>query len=347
MTLLFLEGFDHHGTSDSDMDTVLEGKWTRFAGAWERVDGRLGGYAGATNFTSDFLVFGLPPNTTEVILGFAIKFREINADVVDPLIVWSGRDGSNIAILRRSAAGKVRISNNPNNVHYDASVSWKPFAWNYIEVRLYTGTSASNGTATVRLNGQQVLNITGADFNDTTNEIGSITVSGTDHFDPIYDDIYILDTNGTTNNTFLGDVKVETLFPSAAGLSSGWSVTGAANNHTAVSEEPVDFDTSYVSTSTVSEKDTHAFDDLSTITQNVKGIQINTWAKKTAPGNRVIKPVVHSGSTDYDQGEIYLPVGGTDEYGLFSEVLETDPDTSLAWTVSNINSAEFGYKLTT
>ena len=347
MTLLLLESFDHHGTSDSNMDDVLVAKWDFFGGSWERVAGRFGGFAGATNATNDDLIYGVPPNTTEIIIGFAIKFREINSNAIDNIITFTGAAGGGLAFFRRSPGGRPRITNNPSNVHYDAPVPWRHFAWNYFEIRLDTGTTASNSSCTVRMNGEEILDITGADFNDSTNLIGYVNINGTDHFDPIYDDIYICDTNGTTNNTFLGDIKVEALFPSAAGLSSGWSVTGAANNHTAVSEEPVDLDTSYVSTSTVSEKDTHTFEDLTNITQDIKGMQINTWAKKTAPGTRVIKPVIHSGSTDYDQSELYLPVGDTDEYGLYTEVVETDPDTASAWTVTGVNNAEYGYKLTT
>ena len=347
MTLLFVESFDHHGTADTDMDDVLASKWSRGAGNWERVTGRLGGFAGATNATGNFLTFGLPPNTTEIIIGFAIKFREINSESTDPLVVFAGELGNNNAIFRRSTAGKPQIRNNPSNVNYNADVNWRPQVWNYFEIRMDTGTNNSNGSATVHMNGQQVMDITGADFNDGSSLITAVSFQGTDHFDNIYDDIYICDTNGTTNNTFLGDVKVEAMFPSTAGTNSDWSVTGAADNHTAISEEPVDLDTSYVSTSTLNDKDTHAFEDLSLVSQSVKGVQINTWGKKTSTGNRAFKSVVRSDNTDYDQSELYLPAGDTDEYAILNEIVETDPNTSALWTPSGVNNAEFGYKLTT
>ena len=54
--------------------------------------------------------------------------------------------------------------------------------------------------------------------------------------------------------------------------------------------------------------------------------------------------LVASGGTDYDQNELFLP---SDDYGLFTDIVETDPDTSSAWTVSGLNAAEFGIKLTT
>jgi len=349
MVLIALEGFDHHGSSDADLDDYLGRKHASAFGTWEAVSGRLGGLAAATNFTSDDIYVQMKDvNTFEVIIGFAIKFREVNANNPDTLIHFLNRTGVSVASFHRGASGDPRLQS-ANNTIYTTSEKWSPFLWNYFEIRVLSGTNNSNGELELRMNGKTIIDATGVDTFQSTVSRGTanIVVGGSDHFDPIFDDIYVLDTTGSVNNDFLGDIKVEALFPDGAGNTTNFSVTGAASNFTAVSDNPVDDDTSYISSSTVSNKDTYTYDDVSLITSNVKGLVIHTLGKKDGAGDRVIKPVIRSGTTDYDQAEIYLPYGETDEYAFDSQPIDVDPDTAIAWTVSGVNSAEFGVKLTT
>ena len=73
----------------------------------------------------------------------------------------------------------------------------------------------------------------------------------------------------------------------------------------------------------------------------IHGVAVNICAKKDDSGTRTGKPICRSGSTNYEGSE-FAP---DTDYTYFQNVWETDPDTASAWTVSGVNSAEFGIKV--
>jgi hypothetical protein len=348
MVLLNLEGFDHHGTSDANMDDYLDRKHSSIFGTFENETGRISGTALGTNATTDNIVFRFPSNHSEIIFGFAMKFRELNSNVTDNIVEILNQSNQTLCTFFRSANGVPALLEADNTSHFANNIQWKPFLWNYFEIRVLAGTNNSNGQIELRMNGESIINETGVDtfFSGQIGCTGAV-LNGTDHYDPLYDDIYVIDTTGSVNNTWLGDVKVEALFPNGAGNSTQFSVTGAASNYQAVDDNPVDDDTSYVSSSTLNQKDTYAYENLSTITQSIKGVIVHTLAKKDSTGTRAITALIRSGTTDYSQDEYFLAYGDTDEYGFRSSVTDVDPDTSVAWTVSGVNSAQFGFEVTT
>ena len=341
MTLLFLESFDHHGSSDTNMNDTLTRKASNFGGTWENETG-VGefGVAGGTNALADEFRIDFD-SASEIIIGFALKFRELNTTVAtDPFVRIYDSAGAQIAQMVRSQPGFPRMLDNPSN-RYDANAVWRPFMWNYFEIRILAGTDNSNGELEMHMNGKQVLSEIGVDTFSSAGGVGRVQFDGSDHFDHLFDNIYILNTLGSVNNDFLGEIQVETLFPNAAGTTTAWSVTGAATNHEATDDNPFDDDTSYVSTSATSDKDTYNFDNLTSITQNIVGVQMLPNGKKQGTGTREIAPVIRSGSTDYDQTTFNL----TTSYDYYPTIVEQDPDTGSAWTASGVDSAEFGFKV--
>jgi len=340
MTLLFLEGFEHHGSTNANLDSTLTRKYFSRTGAWEILSGRSGGNAASGNFTSDDITIEFTTET-EIIIGFAMKFREINANSADPLVRFLNPSGSHISSFHRGTSGDPRLISNDNTL-YTSSEKWSPFTWNYFEIRIVAGTDSSNGELELMMNGKQIINETGVDTLAITPGVARINFSGSDHFDPVIDDIYIINTQGSVNNTFLGDVKVEAVFPDGAGNTTDLLPTGAASNHEAVDDNPFDDDTSYASSSTFEDKDTYTVANLSDITQGIVGVQMLPNARKAiATGTRALTSVVRSGTTDYDQTESNL----TTSYDYYPAIVELDPDTGSAWTVSGFNSAEFGYRI--
>jgi hypothetical protein len=155
------------------------------------------------------------------------------------------------------------------------------------------------------------------------------------------DDMYICDGSGSLNNDFLGDVTVSALLPNGAGNTTGWTAS-AGSNYQCVDEATPNDDTDYVSTSTLTAKDTYAFPSV-VAGAEVKAIQVFAAVRKATEGPGKVKHVVRSNSTDYDSAE--MGIGGT-TYSYTRTVHETDPATGVAWTESGVNAAEFGIKKT-
>lgn len=215
-------------------------------------------------------------------------------------------------------------------------------AFYYIECLASISTSVAANACAVHLNG--VLEVTMPTSTSTatsgTAQSSSIVFWAPSGIDMILDDIYICDTSGSANNTYLGDVRVEALLPTGAGNYTNWTPLSGAN-YASVNQTAEDGDTTYVGTSTLTTLDSYAMADLSSTPANVMGIQTVLVARKDDAGNRSVAALIRQASTDYPGATAGLGDGFT----FNMEVRETDPNTSAAWTGSGINSLEAGVKL--
>jgi hypothetical protein len=235
---------------------------------------------------------------------------------------------------------KVRNSSTALGTSVSPIPGWGINQWHYMEVKGKVDPTV--GTVEVRIDGAVVISLTGVNTRSSANSyanqiwFGDAWNSGAVHAD----DIYICDTTGTYNNNYLGDVKVTCLTPNGAGAFTQFALTGAANNFSAVNELPYNDDTSYVSDATVGDRDSYAFTDI-TLTGNIWGIMVWARARKDDAGTRQLSVSARSSGTD-----LFGPTFSVaSSYAYYSTIYETDPNTSLPWTVAGLNAAEFGLKV--
>jgi hypothetical protein len=101
-------------------------------------------------------------------------------------------------------------------------------AWHYIELQATISPTA--GTVILKLDGNVVLNLTGMNTQNTANAwCNQAYVAGNTGIN--FDDLYVADTLGTVNNSFLGEIKVVGSLPVANG--SLMNFTSAAASWTA------------------------------------------------------------------------------------------------------------------
>lgn len=218
------------------------------------------------------------------------------------------------------------------------SATIAPLSWQYLEI---SATIAdAGGTVTVKINGTTVISFTGDTKNAGTNTTLDRLVIGC--FNSLthtsaFDDLYICNGTGSTNNTFLGDVRVQTLSPTGAGSSTQFAPTGGAN-YANVAETP-DSTATYNSSTTVGERDTYVMSDLAAGTTAVLGVQDNLAAWKSDAGAGSVKAALKVGSTVYYDTTIGL---GTNVGSWYGAVREVNPATSTAWIPSDVNDIEFG-----
>lgn len=336
MTLRFCDSFDHYVTADISKKWTSAGSATISSGNGRRSSSslRLTTWTGGPAVT-------LAAHATWVV-GFSLKFSALpnstGAALVDlfdvvtsQVTLWLETDGT-LSVYSGSTFLGGSVSALSTGVEY------------YIEFKATINNST--GAAEVRVNGASVVTLSSIDTQRTGSAQASnisIVFSGDANAANVdIDDLVICDGAGSANNTFLGDRRVDAYLPSGNGNSS--QLTGSDGNSTdnylLVDEAAPNGDTDYVETSTSGQKDTYAFTDMTHTPATISGVQVCLTARKDDAGARSVAAVTRSGGSDTDGATQAL---GT-SYAVYREVRETDPNTSAAWTKTNLNSAEFGAK---
>lgn len=213
-------------------------------------------------------------------------------------------------------------------------------AWYYLEASVTIGTS---GSFEVRLGQQTILSGTGVNTQQTVNNTTNVIYC---NLQAMYvDDLYILNTIGDYNNTFLGEQKVLTTQANSDN-SIQFSRNTGANNYSNLLT--YDGDTSYNYSMTVNDVDLFGMTTLgSYYGENFTGNDISATktviiARKDDVGERQLANVVISGSTP----EVFTTNTLLSTYEAFVNYMETDPNTGDPWTSAAVNALNIGYKLT-
>ena len=291
-----------------------------------------------TSMPVDFKI----PARTEFIMGLAVYIVSNNTSV---LSVWNV---GNTSLSSQGVCLAYRPSSNtffiytagtngaPGTLLGTASGTYGQNTWHYIELRLKLGTTT--GEAELKINGIQVLNLT--NINTATGSITAYSAMGkasTNVVEAYYDDLYICDTSGSVNNTFLGPISVYTLMPTSNASSTQLTPVGAASNWQAV-DEPTADTTTYVETSTTGHRDYYNFESLPAGVSSVFGVL--TRAKSTTPdnGGRRVRLNFKNGANVLSSAARLLTLGNW-LYEYF--IAETAPDGS-AWSKTSVDSTEAG-----
>lgn len=247
-----------------------------------------------------------------------------------------------IAVYRGD--GLAGYNNNPAGtlIAQSAANVWDD-NWHYIQ--LSATIHATTGRVIIYVDGTNVVDFTGNTKNTgTSNNIDLVRFKASKYVGAStlvqIDDLYVCDNTGSTNNTFLGDVRVQSLVPTGAGSSTQLAPTGSANNWQNVSEVPYN-NATYNASSTVGQTDLYTLGDLTAGTTGVFATQSVAHMQKSDAGTGNVKVAIKSGaSTYYDPTQ---SLGST--VTAYATVRETNPATSAAWTVSDANALEAGVEV--
>lgn len=338
MAILFFTGFDYYDTDQ------VQRVWPYYSNGSSLLSGRFGGRGWVWNNEAGFLAAPVTASST-IIMGMA--FSMAYGDATNPIIVFQDATTSTSSPITQI---DVRITNDAAiQVTRNGSVLGTSLPnlflfgfWNYIEVKVFINDST--GLVQVRLNGQTYLNVAAVDTKYTGNNyvnmirIQPFASSGSYNFK--IDDLYVLNDTGAMNNTFLGECRVQTQFPTADGDQNDFAITGASTNWEAVSENPADDDTSFISSAVVGDADNFEMGTVA-LTGAVYGVQINVMHRKDDVGTRTITPILKSGTTTYEGALISCQ----SEYTVAQKIWEQDPDTTANWTNTLLNNIKAGVKI--
>ena len=341
MALRLIEGFENYGangTTGTTLEDALTAKYSDVETTYSSPDcllndgwgSGLGLQMGSIIENAFTAVFD-EQNTW--IIGFSLKLPSGALYGSDSLVEILTAGGSSRAILYLTGGGRLRISTDASGSFYATRVL-KSDTWYYIEFKLYIHNSA--GTLDININGVSEVSETGLDTLYTTDSTLSQIRFEINHTgDMIIDDIYVAD--GTAGvNSFLGPCKVEAIRPDADD-SVAWDLSTGSDSYALVNTQAVN-ETTYVEGDTNTESDLYTYANLSTLTGDIFGVQLNTGGKLTASGTRQLNDRLLSNVTNSNGATVLASTTGETVY----RVIEQDPDTAANWIVAGVNAVKAG-----
>lgn len=205
------------------------------------------------------------------------------------------------------------------------------------------------GTVEVRANEVAVLTLTGQNTkNGGTGTCDQCTLGATVGYQlfTFFDDYIIWNTSGTLNNTFLGDVRVGYSAANVAGTYTDGTAVGDATLLACVDDIAFDGDTTYINfdDTALPKAASFAVEDAPTNATQILAVAPLAIVRKDDAGTDNGRVLLISGATENDGGGVDVPA--TSSYTLVTRIHETDPNTSVAWTVSNFNAIQVGWRRT-
>lgn len=237
----------------------------------------------------------------------------------------------------------------PGTAYAVSSISIPVNTWAYIEIAVLGSNDASlTAGAAMWIDGNVacVLPPRASSPGSTLllGPVGTIFLrpTSTNATNTYFDDFYYNSIDGITAR--LGPQRIETLFPTSAGTHTGFTPTGGLANWQCVKDPGSvgpDGDTTDTSSSTSTTKDSFTMGTLAGTPTTISAVQTGVWWGQGtfASTTRTIAALVRSGGTD----TVATDVGsGSSAYASTSFVLAP---SGVAWTPTNLASAEFGYEL--
>jgi hypothetical protein len=342
MALRFIDGWDHYATAQ------LAQKWTSAGtsgGAPAVVGaGRLGG--SRLQLQSNGSLIKVLNAQATWIVGAALTSSDFGSPGTNPGGLFGFFDGGTLHVDLRFNGTFLQATRN-GTVLATGTIPLSLNTWYYIEMKVIIDDV--NGVAIVKVNGVTDINFSGDTRNAANASADRLRLyaagasSGGAQSTWFFDDLYLCDgTGGSPTNSFLGDVRVEALFPNGNGNSSQFdgSDGNSTDNYLLVDEATPNSDTDYVESPDVGDKDTYAMTNLTPTAGTVFGVQPLPYAAKTDAGTRSIVSVARLAGTEVDSSDKALSVG----YSYYPDIRETKPGGG-AWSISDVNSAEFGAKV--
>ena len=339
MALRFIDGFDHYTT----LAQMLY-KWTTTSSgnaAPNQTGRRAGSLAATTGGGIGYFSKVLDSQSTWII-GFAFKIASAPTSERTFLVLYDTSGTAQVSLSLTTAGLIQAYRGDMVTLLASAASALSSSGWCYLEMK--ATIADSGGSIEVRKDGAPILTYTGDTKSSSSNATActfrlGCSAGGAGAY--LIDDLYVCDGTGSVNNGFLGDVRVDTLFPSGTGSLSQFTPTGSVNNWENVDEASPDSDTSYNAADTVGSIDAFTFSDLSAQNAIIMGVQLNNLACKDDAGSRVLHALTRVDGTNYEGADAAL----SDSYVDHRQIWQQNPATASAWTETDVNNAEFGYKV--
>lgn len=339
MTLLWTESWDGAGTTVANYG---DGKWNSALSNGQIVAGKTGNCLQHNSGARWAHVFTSSDAHATFIAGFAYKqSSDINGIYIFSFM-FEGETTERVR-LRTANTRKFNLEPGSGVTVTNGSANNEIITngvWQFVEIKVVR-TGTTTGTAEVRVDGTTVINAT------LTLPNNGLDWGGFNIFDnastttvPFMDDLYICNGAGSLNNDFLGEVEVIAIFPNGNGNSSQFvGSDGNSTDNYLLVDETTPNDSDWVESSVDDEKDLYTYGDVSSA-NGVAGVMVTTRATWVVDAKEYAV-VSRLSATEVDSADI--TPGSDTNFDNDVVIFETKPGGG-AWTVTDVNNAEFGVK---
>lgn len=336
MSLLWCDGFDHYGVAGN----LTEGVYADAAGiVLSTANPRTGSYHLRFSGGND-LRRVLGGAKTTVGTGAVIYMSSL-PNQNNQCTIFAFHDAANAAQIQIvvQTTGTISVFRGNKATLLDTTAAPVVTAEAYQHIECMVTFSQTVGTVEVRVNGVTVTSLTGIDtvasslvecsqlvFCDTGSAAMTIDM----------DDLYAYDSNGSYNNTFIGDRRVLTLKPNANTIQADWTAVGAATGYECIDDTTPDGDTTYIGASVAGSPGAiseFGLEDLPDGISAISAVYLVGMMRKTEAGDADIQMSVVSGVVEGNGTN--RPI--TEIYTYFGDVFETDPATAAPFTPSAVD----------
>lgn len=359
MALIFWEGFDTHSNLTdlvSARPLITPGWYTRF-GWWpdySTTGGRFnGGKLSQANavWGPGLINIGFITSPSEIYTGRAVKIGGTSSTsllhVYGSSNLGNGDGIGDVYVTVNS--GTVLLYNHQGTLLGQSVASiFSPNVWHWIELRvkMSSTTSSTDGIAELWLNNRKIISNTAC---ITKTNSGSTGYSGLnlgcyDQFDSV-DDIYILDTTGTSPwNTRLGDCRIASVaVTSDAGPNQGVPSTGIGNPHYTVVDEIPSNTSDYIELTSSANGYGEMFGHAPLPSNNAAYIlatSVVVIGNKNDAGNGSFKISIQPpGGNTFNSNVLSLATGSA----WYRQDWSVNPNTGIQWSKSDWANANIGF----
>ncbi|WP_413289874.1 hypothetical protein [Bdellovibrio sp. HCB337] len=279
------------------------------------------------------------PSVSEIFIGIAVHLNSPGT-----FLTLSSTNSTSASLpttgirLRRheSSGFEVVAGNTGVNLAPTTSPCMPLNTWSYVELYYKFGAS---GDIQVRIEGVEVLNLTGIDTRGGAASIQNLALCSTSSAILYYfDDLYLCDATGTVNNTFLGPIAVQTRMPTADSAVAFTRNTGTSN-FSCVNEIPHNGATSYVSSATAGSRDLYETADLSgTGLGPIAGIQCNVRGQALGSSANLALTIESPKGAQIGATKTQTSAAWIADFDIF----EKQADGS-DWTAADVNNTKIGF----
>lgn len=220
-----------------------------------------------------------------------------------------------------------------------ASIDSIPLAtWTHIEGKIVVDDAV--GSVELRVNGSSTpaLLLSGVDTkNGLTGIVNGVEIGYSGTGRTLYvTDLAVWTESGESPTGWIGDCRVDTFLPTAAGSSTDYTPS-AGSNWECVEES--DGDTSYIESSITADLDLFSMGNMTHTPATIHAVAVTAIARKTDSGTGSVKLTMKSGATTA-QGS----AEGLSDASYSREIYArgVDPATSAAWSKSAVDALEAG-----
>jgi hypothetical protein len=230
----------------------------------------------------------------------------------------------------------------PGGSYTSPSGTYALNSWYYLQMQFTLGTDQN---CSFRVDDREWFN---GNYTGTISSLSFAGISPSAHAsfsaEAFFDDFYVLDSTGTANTGYLGDVIAKIYVPTADTTTESDGSDGNQTDNYLLVDEGRNISTAdYITTTGSDIEDTFEFQDVSS-QEVIRGLKISTYANKDSGGAIDIYGRYDTGTlaADVDPGGTKGIMQQTSSFHDF--IIEKDPDTSALWLPSGVNGTSFGIR---